>query len=141
MKKGQIFKEGLYVTLGSLLAMVVAFGGYFLLFMLIARVFSQSGSYYFVAWLRMGYGILWLLFGAFFYKMHGPDWLKASLLAAALTTFFASSGVQFFANPLLAGLILVLTASIVVFLLYRARQPWYHYYAVALALLAAWFYL
>ena len=63
------------------------------------------------------------------------------MLTTSLTTFMVGIGVQLYESPIVVGLVLLLVASISVFLLHKMKQKWYHYYAVALSILAALFYL
>lgn len=140
-KKSGIIKEGLLVTIASLLILAVAFMLYFLIFMVFESIANQDGSYGFVSSLRVGYGILWLGLCLIVYRTTLSDWLKASVLTASLTTFMVGIGVQLYKSPIVVGLVLLLVASISVFLLHKMKQKWYHYYAVALSILAALFYL
>ncbi|CZR02513.1 Hypothetical protein TFLO_2749 [Trichococcus flocculiformis] len=140
-KKSGIIKEGLLVTIASLLTLAVAFMLYFLIFMVFESFANQDGSYGFVSSLRVGYGILWLGLCLIVYRTTLSDWLKASVLTASLTTFMVGIGVQLYKSPIVVGLVLLLVASISVFLLHKMKQKWYHYYAVALSILAALFYL
>ena len=140
-KKSGIIKEGLLVTIASLLTLAVAFMLYFLIFMVFESFANQDGSYGFVSSLRVGYGILWLGLCLIVYRTTLSDWLKASVLTASLTTFMVGIGVQLYKSPIVVGLVLLLVASISVFLLHKMKQKWYHYYAVALSIIAALFYL
>lgn len=140
-KKSGIIKEGISVTLASLLTLAVAFMLYFLIFMVFESVANQDGSYGFVSPLRVGYGIVWLGIGLIVYRTTINDWLKASVLTASLTTFMVGIGVQLYESPIIVGLILLLVAATSIFLLHKTKQKWYHYYAVALSILAALFYL
>ena len=69
------------------------------------------------------------------------DWLKASVLTASLTTFMVGIGVQLYESPIVVGLVLFLVAATSAFLLHRTNQKWYHYYAIAISIIAALFYL
>lgn len=140
-KKSAIIKEGKLVTIASLLILAVAFMLYSLIFMVFESIANQDGSYGFVSSLRVGYGILWLGLCLIVYRTTLSDWLKASVLTASLTTFMVGIGVQLYKSPIVVGLVLLLVASISVFLLHKMKQKWYHYYAVALSILAALFYL
>ena len=140
-KKSGIIKEGMIVTIASLLTLAVAFMLYFLIFMVFESFANQDGSYGFVSSLRVGYGIIWLGLCLIVYRTTIYDWLKASVLTASLTTFMVGIGVQLYESPIVVGLVLLLVASISVFLLHKMKQKWYHYYAVALSILAALFYL
>ena len=140
-KKSGIIKEGKLVTIASLLILAVAFMLYFLIFMVFESIANQDGSYGFVSSLRVGYGILWLGLCLIVYRTTLSDWLKASVLTASLTTFMVGIGVQLYKSPIVVGLVLLLVASISVFLLHKMKQKWYHYYAVAISIIAALFYL
>ena len=140
-KKSGIIKEGMIVTIASLLTLAVAFMLYFLIFMVFESIANQDGSYGFVSQLRVGYGIIWLGLCLIVYRTTINDLLKDSVLAASLTTFMVGIGVQMYESPIVVGLVLLLVASISVFLLHKMKQKWYHYYAVALSILAALFYL
>ena len=62
-------------------------------------------------------------------------------MAASLTTFMVGIGVQLYESPIVVGLVLFLVAATSVFLLHKMNQKWYHYYAIAIAIIAALFYL
>ena len=140
-KKSEIIKEGMIVTLASLLTLAIAFMLYFLIFMVFEDFANQDGSYGFVSPLRIGYGIIWLALGLIVYRTTIYDWLKASVLTASLTTFMVGIGVQLYESPIVVGLVLLLVAATSAFLLHKTKQKWYHYYAVAISIIAALFYL
>ena len=140
-KKSGIIKEGMIVTIASLLTLAVAFMLYFMIFMIFESIVNQDGSYGFVSSLRVGYGTIWLGLCLIVYRTTIYDWLKSGVLTASLTTFMVGIGVQLYESPIAVGLVLLLVASISVFLLHKMKQKCYHYYAVALSILAALFYL
>jgi hypothetical protein len=140
-KKSEIMKEGILVTIASFLALAAAFMLYFLIFMVFESVANQDGSYGFVAPLRVGYGIIWLGLCLIVYRTTLSDWLKAGVLTASLTTFMVGIGVQLYESPIVVGLILLLVAATSAFLLHKTKQKWYHYYAIAISIIAALFYL
>ncbi|MGD9676939.1 MAG: hypothetical protein AB7V16_01055 [Vulcanibacillus sp.] len=140
-KKSEMIKEGILVTIGSFVALAVAFMLYFLIFMLFETMANQDGSYGFVSPVRVGYGIIWIIFCFIIYRTRIYDWLKASMLTGSLTTFMVGIGVQLFQTPIIVGLIMFLVAAIGVFLLRRMKKKWYHYYAIVISIIAALFYL
>ena len=140
-KKYAIIKEGILVTIASFLTLAVAFMLYFMIFMIFESIANQDGSYGFVSSLRVGYGIIWLGLCLIVYRTTIYDWLKAGVLTASLTTFMVGIGVQLYESPIAVGAVLFLVAATSVFLLHKTKQKWYHYYAVALSILAALFYL
>ena len=140
-KKSAIIKEGILVTIASFLTLAVAFMLYFMIFMIFESIANQDGSYGFVSSLRVGYGILWLGLCLIVYRTTLSDWLKASVLTASLTTFMVGIGVQLYESPIVVGLVLFLVAATSAFLLHRTNQKWYHYYAIAISIIAALFYL
>ena len=140
-KKSGIIKEGMIVTIASLLTLAVAFMLYFLIFMVFESFANQDGSYGFVSPLRVGYGIIMLGLCLIVYRTTIYDWLKASVLTASLATFMIGIGVQLYESPIVVGLVLFLVAATSVFLLHKMKQKWYHYYAVAISIIAALFYL
>ncbi|WP_319995319.1 hypothetical protein [Trichococcus shcherbakoviae] len=140
-KKSRIIKEGILVTIASFLTLAVAFMLYFLIFMVFESIANQDGSYGFVSQLRVGYGIIWLGLCLLVYRTTVYDWLKASVLTASLTTFMVGIGVQLYESPIVVGLVLFLVAATSVFLLHKMNQKWYHYYAIAISIMAALFYL
>lgn len=140
-KRSEIIKEGMLVTIASFIAVAVAFMLYFLIFTVFETIANQDGSYGFVSYLRVGYGIVWLGLGLIVYRSAIYDWLKASLLTASLTTFMVGIGVQLYGNPVIAYFAVLLVAAISAFLLHKTKQKWYHYYAVVLSIIAALFYL
>ena len=126
------FKQWLIVTVGTVVLLGAAFLGYYLLFALMERVGNPGGQYDFVAYLRVGYGILWMALGIGLYFTKMPDLLKACFLAAGIGTFLISVAVQLFFAPwifitLSAGIILA--GLLMIFIL---KKKWYHYYAVLL---------
>lgn len=140
-KKTEMIKEGLLVTLGSFVASAIAFLLYFLIFRLFQAMANHDGSFGFVSWIRVGYGIIWIVFCFIIYRTKIHDWLKASILSASLTAFIVAIGVQSYRTPIIAYLVMFLAAAIGVFLLYKMKKKWYHYYAIALSIIAALFYL
>src|SRR5690554_2660240 len=109
--------------------------------MLVERMADQSGSYRFVPWVRLGYGIAWLAAIWVAYRSKLPEWIKASVLAGSLTTFLAAIGVVLYETPVITGLVIILVAAAALFLLRKMSKKWYHYYAVVLSIGAALFYL
>jgi hypothetical protein len=140
-KKSEIFRDGGLVTVGSLTAMVAEYALYYMLFMLFMRIFPMDGSFHFVAPLRIGYGILWIPVCLILYRTKIPEWLKACFLAGALTALMTTVGVQLYQTPVASAAVLLVADALAVFLLIKAKKQWFHYYAIALATLAAVFYL
>jgi hypothetical protein len=140
-KKSEIIRDGLLVTIGSMLALMAAFMLYFSIFMLFESVANQDGSYGFVSPLRVGYGIVWLALCLIIYRTKISEWLKASILAGSLTTFMVGTGVQFNKTPIVVGLVILSVAAIGVFLLRKMKKKWYHYFAIIISLIASLFYL
>ena len=140
-KKSEIIKEGVLVTVGSLVALVVAFALYFLIFMFFENMANQDGSYTFVSPVRVGYGVVWIVFCLIIFRTRIPEWLKASILAGSLTTFIVGIGVQSYATPIIAGLVALLAVGAAIYMLHKMNKKWYHYYAIAISIIAALFYL
>lgn len=140
-KKTQIIKEALLVTIGSFVISAISFLLYFLIFMLFEKMANHDGSFGFVSWVRIGYGIIWIVLCIIIYRTKISDWFKACILAASLTTFVVAIGVKSFETPIIAYLVMFLVAVIGVFLLYKTKKKWYHYYAIVLSVIAALFYL
>ncbi|MGI6315385.1 MAG: hypothetical protein ACOX17_01760 [Christensenellales bacterium] len=140
-KKPDIFKEGVLVTIGSLAALLTAFLVYSLVFMIFETAANRDGGYHFVSSLRIGYGAAWMIAGIILYLTKIPDWVKACGLAGALGTMLTGVGITLHERPIIVGIIIFLVSAICVLILIKAKKRWYHYYAVALALTAALFYL
>mgnify|MGYP000023888988 CR=1 FL=1 len=140
-KKSKIIKEGILVTIGSFVALAIAFMLYFLIFMFFETMANQDGSFGFVSPVRIGYGIIWIVLCLIIYRTRIYDWLKASILTGSLTTFIVGIGVQLFRTPIIVGLVMFLVAAIGVFLLRKMKKKWYHYYAIVISIVAALFYL
>ncbi|WP_027107858.1 hypothetical protein [Lacticigenium naphthae] len=140
-KKSEIIKEGLLVTVGGFVILIVAFLLYFITFMLIQKMVNQNNSYNFVAPLRVGYGIIWIVFCFIIYRSRIGEWLKASVLTGSLTTFMATVGVQLFEYPIIVALFMVLAVVISLFLLRKMKKAWFHYYAIAISIIASLYYL
>lgn len=140
-KKSEMIKEGILVTIGSFVALAIAFMLYLLIFMLFEIMANQDGSYGFVSSVRIGYGIICIVLCLIIYRTRIYDWLKASILTGSLTTFIVGLGVQLFKIPIIVGLVMLLVAAIGVFLLRKMKKKWYHYYAIVISIVAALFYL
>lgn len=140
-KKSETVKEGLIVTAGSLIGLISVFVLYYLLFMFFESFIDREKTYNFVPALRLGYGILWIPSCIILYRSGMHDLLKAIFLAVSLTAFMAGTGVQLYQYPFVIGLMILLAAAISVFLLYKMKKRWYHYYAAGIAVAAALFYL
>ena len=138
--KSETIKDGILVTIGSLIVLTVAFMLYFLIFMFFETVANKDASYNFVSSLRVGYGIVWIVLCLTIYHTRVPEWLKACVLAGSITTFMAGIGVQLYKAPIVIGLVMFLVSAIGVFLLYKMKKKWYHYYAIAISIIAALFY-
>lgn len=149
-KSGSI-KAGIFVTIGSIVALILSFALYFLLFRLLEGmamgdrqgmdVGHEPDSLGFVSWLRMGYGIAWILLCLAVYRSKLPEWFKASILAGALTTFFAAFGVQLYETPVIVVAVMIVAIGAALFGLRKMNKKWYHYYAVAISIVAGMFYL
>ena len=140
-KKYEVIKDGVLVTVSSFIAMAVAFMLYFLIFMLFETMANQDGSYSFVSWVRVGYGIIWIILCLVIYRTGIPEWLKASILAGSLTTLMSGIGVQLYETPIVVGFVMFSLYGVAVFLLRKMNKKWYHYYAIVISIIAALFYL
>lgn len=140
-KKSEIIKDGVLVTAGGLIVMAAAFMLYFLIFMLFETIANKDGSYSFVSWVRVGYGVIWIILCLIIYHTGIPERIKAGILAGSLTTFMAGIGVQLYKTPVIVGLVIFLIAGTAFFLLFKLKKKWYHYYAVVISIIAALFYL
>lgn len=138
-KTSEVIKKGVLVTVATLALLVIAFLLYFLLFRLMETI--SPGAYRFVRNLRVGYGVAWLMAALLLYRTKIADWLKAALLAAGLGAFVIAVGVQLYETPAVAVIITVICFGAAVYLLYRMKKKWYHYYALLLAGLGLLFYL
>jgi len=129
--KYTIIKQGIQVTITSILLLGFAFLVYFLLF----RLFEDNRTTYgFVSFLRVGYGVLWLILCILFYLTHFKDWLKACFLNVGVSVFLISISVQLYDKPFIGLVISLCTYMICLFLLFRFKMKWYHYYALFLSL-------
>jgi hypothetical protein len=135
-----MIKEGILVTIGSLVTLVLAFMLYFLVFTLFETLANQDGSYDYVSKVRVGYGIIWIVICLIIYRTKINDLLKASILTGAMTTFMVGMGVQLHKTPFLAGLVMLLVAATGIFLLRKMKKKWYHYYAIVISVFAALLY-
>lgn len=140
-KKYETVKDGILVTIGSLLVLAVAFMLYFLIFMIFETVANKDASYNFVSSLRIGYGIVWIILCLIIYRTRIREWLKAGILVGSLTTFMAGIGVQLYKTPIIIGLVMFLVSAIGVFLLHKMKKKWYHYYAIVISVITTLFYL
>ena len=75
------------------------------------------------------------------YRTRIPEWIKASILAGSLTTFMAGIGVQLYESPIIAGLSALLAVGAAIYMLHKMNKKWYHYYAIAISIIASLFYL
>lgn len=78
-KKSESIKNGIFVTIGSFLSCIISLAVYFLIFMLFERTGNLSGSYSFVPYVRLGYGIFWLILAWVTYRSRLPEWLKDNI--------------------------------------------------------------
>lgn len=129
--KYKIVKQGILVTLTSIFMLGFAFVIYFLLF----RLFEDSRSTYgYVSFLRVGYGLLWLIICGLIYLTHIYDWLKACFLNVGISVFLISISVQLYDKPLIGLLISGSIFIVCLFILIRFKMKWYHFYALLLSL-------
>ncbi|WP_125137828.1 hypothetical protein [Petrocella atlantisensis] len=140
-KKTEIIKDGVLVTMGSFLILVVAFMLYYVLFMIFSTMTNKDTTYSFVASLRIGYGIIWMIFCFIIYKTSLPEWFKASILVGSLTTFMAGIGVQSYRTPIVINLVLLIISAAGMVLLIKTKMKWHHYYALVLSVMATIFYM
>lgn len=133
--------KGIMVTVGSLITAALAFAGYFFLFRVLERFMDPENTYNFVSWARVGYGLFWLVLAFLVYQTRLREWGKAVILAGALTTFMAAVNVQYYQRPLMGGVLSVLVVGSILYFLIRKKKEWFHYYAVAIAVALAWFYM
>ena len=136
-----VLKQWFLVTIGSFLLLILSFAMYYMLFMIFERVIRSGEHYAFVSYLRVGYGIFWLILciGLYFSKIR--DWLKACFLAMGMSTFLTAISVQLYEK---AWISIVFPASIILlaaFLLFKFKMKWYHYYALGLVIIALIIYL
>ncbi len=139
--QSQIIKDGLFVTIGGLVAMAIAFLVYLLLFTLFETFMNQDGLYTFVSYLRIVYGMIAIMVCVLIYQTKWKGQIKASILAGSLTTCMASIGVQLYDKPLFIIILLSVLTIIALILLYFHKKPWYHYYALVMTLVAALLYI
>ena len=139
-RKSDIVKDAVLVTVGSLLSMILSFGLYYLIFLIFETTVDRAEGYNFVAPLRVGFGIVLLILCVILYRTRIPELLKANILAGSLTSFLVGIGVQLYRTPVIFVLIMLFAAGTAVFLLRKATKKWFHYYVVALSILAALFY-
>jgi len=134
----EMIKKDLLVTFGGMLLLVVSFFLYLFIFRVLG---SPDGAYNFVAPLRVGYGVIWLVAVILIYRSNVADWVKAVFLAGGLGTFMITEGVQLYRWPVLqigAAAVVILGS---IYLLYRSKKKWYHYFAVILATSGLLFYM
>lgn len=140
-KKSETIKDGVLVTISSFIVMAAAFMLYFLIFMIFENIANQDGYYTFVSPVRVGYGIIWIVFCLMMYRTRIPEWIKASILAGSLATFMAGIGVQLYETTIIAGLVALLAVGAAIYMLHKMNKKWYHYYAIAISIIAVLFYL
>lgn len=132
--KSLIFKQWLIVTFGSILMSSVAFMIYFMLFAFFERFGNSGGQYGFVSILRVGYGIfcMALCTGIYFTKM--VDLFKACFLTAGMASLLIAVSVQLYFAP---WIFIILSAFVILmglFMLFKLKKKWYHYYAILLVI-------
>lgn len=137
----KIIKDGMLVTICSIIAFAIAFMFYYLIFMLFETIANQDGSYRFVSTVRIGYGVIWIAVCLIIYRTKIYDWLKATILTCSLSTFMIGIGVQLYKMPIIAGLVMFLVIVASVFLIYKKKKKWYHYYAIFISIIATLMYL
>lgn len=137
----RVVREGVVVTVGGLVALVVSFVSYLLVFRLMEDVAGPEGHHGFVPVVRVGTGAVWIGLCLAAYRSGIPDLVKACVLTGSLATFMVALGVQSYEHPVLVVLIVSGIPATSVLLLLRRKKGWYHYYAVALSVVAAIVYL
>ena len=141
MKKTRMIKDGLLVTLGSVIAFLLSFALYYLIFLLLRRIVNEEGSYPHVSILRIGYGILWIIVGILVFRSHWFAPLKASAMTGALTTFFVTIGINLYKTPMIAWLIIAFFTVFVIIILYKLKKEWIYYYSIGLSIIASLLFL
>ncbi len=141
MKKTfEIIKTVLLVTVCGPVVLASSYVWYYLIF-LAFEAMSKDGAFHYVSSLRIIYGILWLAAGVLIYGSKLPDWIKACVLTGSVGTFLIAAGVTLYEMPVLAGVLIAIVIAVSAFLLFKTKKKWYHYYALALSLLAGILYL
>lgn len=132
----QKIKEGLLVTFGSILALVSSFLFYYLLFLFFEQIIDREHSYHFVSFLRMGYGIVWMLIGIILLCSKLKNWMKACMVTGSLTTLMVTIGAEFYQTPIIPILIAIFLTILILFLLYKQKKQWYYYYCLGISILS-----
>ncbi len=139
--KPLFIKQWLGVTFGSALLLVASFLGYFMLFAFFERFGDSDGQYDFVAFLRVGYGIFLIALCICLYFTKMFDWLKACFLTVGMSTFLIAISVQLYFAPWIYITLSALVILIGLFILFKLKQLWYHYYAILLVILCLILYI
>lgn len=132
--KSLILKQWLSVTFVSILLLGASFLAYFMLFALFERLVNSDGQYGFVSILRVGYGILLMVLCICLYFTKMLDWLKACFLTVGMSAFLIAISVQLYFAPWIFISLSALVILTGLFILFKLKKKWYHYYAILLAI-------
>lgn len=134
-------KQGVYVILGIIVLLGLSFIVYFGLFRILQLILNPEGHFGFVIFLRIGYGIVFILLAFLNYRTKSAEWLKASILSAGLGTFLIGLMVSLYETPILVYAIVFVTLSVTAYYLFKTQQKWFHYIPIGMSLLAIWLYI
>ena len=132
--KSQILKQWLSVTFVSVLLLGASFLVYFMLFAFFERLGNSDGQYGFVSILRVGYGIFLMALCVCLYFTKMLDWLKACFLTVGMSAFLIAISVQLYYAPWIFITLAAFVILMGLFILFKLKKKWYHYYAILLVI-------
>lgn len=136
-----IIKQWLGVTFGSTILLGSSFLVYFMLVMIFERLGNLDGQYGFMSKLRVGYGIFLMLLCICLYFTKLLDWIKACFLTCGMSTFLIAISVQLYFAPWIFISLSIFVILMGLFILFKLKKKWYHYYAILLVILFLILYL
>lgn len=139
-KTRQTVLNAVRIPIVILIFLMLAFFLYYLIFMFVARMF-RAGEYNYASVVRVVYGAVLLLVGILMERTSYPSWIKASVLAAAVSVFSITLSILLYENPLLSnGVVIAAAISAMIYLILRKKE-WFYYYGILLSLSATLFYI
>lgn len=130
--KSLIFKQWIGVTLGSIILLGASFFLYFILVMIFERVGNSDGQYGFMSKLRVVYGVFMMVLCICLYCTKLLDWMKACFLTVGISTFLITISVQLYFAPWIFIPLSIIVILLGLFILFKLKKKWYHYYAILL---------
>lgn len=126
------------IPLGGLLVLALSYVGYFAVFMFIETMFFANDPQAIPAGIiRNSYAAALLAIYLLLLRTKLSDLILAILLVGPLAMLIISVILRFYETLAVAVALSAAIALICLYLIYRAKKPWFYYYAVAVSVIAA----